>query len=80
MTKQQYLIWRTNNPINILYQHYISHEKRNHPPLDPQNLVMQLQMKGWNIQQIVNDLVAEYDAKFEIGILMDKHGNIIKYL
>lgn len=80
MTKQQYMNWRISNPINILYQHYISHEKLNHNPLDPQNLVMQLQIKGWNIQKIVNELVAEYDAKFEIAILMDQNGQFIKYV
>ena len=80
MTKQQYMNWRISNPINILYQHYISHEKLNHPPLDPQNLVMQLQIKGWNIQKIVSELIAEYDAKFEIAILMDKNGQFIKYV
>ena len=80
MTKQQYMNWRISNPINILYQHYISHEKLNHTPLDPQNLVMQLQIKGWNIQKIINELIADYDVKFEIVILMDQNGQFIKYV
>jgi hypothetical protein len=80
MTKQQYMNWKINNPVNILYHYYITHEKRKHSPLDSQSLIMQLQMKGWNIQKIMNDIMEKYDAEFEIVTLLDRHGNFIKYL
>ena len=80
MTKEQYMNWKISNPINILYHHYLSHEKRNHPPLDQQNLVMHLQMKGWNINGVLQNIMQEYDEKFGIVALLDQNGQLIKYL
>ena len=80
MTKQQYMNWKTNSPINILYHHYTTHEKLNHTPLDPQNLVMQLQMRGFNINHILHNLMEEYDRKYDVITLLDQHGQFIKYL
>lgn len=80
MTRQQYMNWKISNPINILYHYYLTHEQRNHPPLDPQNLVMQLQMKGWNINGVLQNIMQEYDEKFNIVALLDRNGQLIKYL
>ena len=80
MTKQDYINWKTSNPMNVLYYYYTTHELLNHRPLDPQNLVMQLQMKGWNIQKILQDVTEHYDRKFELTALLDKSGNFIKYV
>jgi hypothetical protein len=80
MTKQQYITSKTYNPLDILYHYYVNHPKRNHNPLDPQNLVMQLQLKGWNVNHILADIMKEYDAKYEIVAVLDKNGNFIKYI
>lgn len=80
MTKQQYIHWRTNDPTSVLYHYYLTHEKRNHPPLDPQMLIIQLQIKGWNINEVMKNIIQQYDNQFEIVSLLDKNGNLIKYL
>lgn len=72
--------WKTSYPVNILYHYYTTHEKLNHKPLDPQNLVMQLQLRGYNINKILHDLMEEYDRKYELTALLDQNGNFIKYL
>jgi hypothetical protein len=80
MTRQQYMNWKTSSPINILYHYYTTHEKLNHKPLDPQNLIMQLQLKGCNVNKILQDLIEEYDRKYDLVALLDQHGQFIKYL
>jgi hypothetical protein len=80
MTKQDYIHWKTSNPINVLYHYYTTHEKLDHRPLDPQMLVIQLQVKGWNINEVMRNIIQQYDEKFEIVSLLDKNGNLIKYL
>lgn len=80
MTKQDYIHWKTSNPINVLYHYYTTHEKLNHPPLDPQMLVIQLQVKGWNINEVMKNVMQHYDNMFELTSLLDKNGNFIKYL
>jgi len=80
MTRQQYMNWKISNPINVLYHYYTTHEKLNHKPLDPQNLVMQLQMRGWGIDKVLYDVMQKYDREFNIVTLLDKNGQFIKYL
>ena len=80
MTKQDYIHWKTSNPINVLYHYYTTHEKLTHPPLDPQMLVIQLQVKGWNINEVMKNVMQHYDNMFELTSLLDKNGNFIKYL
>lgn len=80
MTKEQYIIWKANNPLDILYYYYKHHELLNHTPLDPQNLMMQLQIKGWNLQNILNNVIEHYDRQFELVALLDKNGQFIKYV
>lgn len=48
--------------------------------MGPQELYMALHTKGWNVKQVMMNIFAEYDAKFELVVLLDKHGNFIKYL
>lgn len=72
--------WKTSYPVNILYHYYKNHEKLNHKPLDPRELIMQLQMRGFNINKVLNDIIEEYDRKYELIALLDQHGNFIKYL
>jgi hypothetical protein len=78
MTRQQYMNWKTSSPINILYHHYVTHEKLNHSPLDPQSLIMNLQMKGWNVNAVLQNIIQEYDEKFDIITVLDKDGQLIK--
>jgi hypothetical protein len=80
MTRQQYLISRNHNPLDVVYDYYLNHEKRKHNPIPPQELYMLLQTKGWNLNQIVSNVLQEYDVKFEVISLLDKNGNLIKQL
>ena len=80
MTKEQYIISKTYNPLDVVYHYYVNHPKRNHPPLDAQELFMFLQNRGFNVQQIAHDVLDEYDKKYNLTVLLDKRGNFIKYL
>lgn len=80
MTKSQYISLKTYNPLDIVYHYYLNHENRKHNPLPPDQLFLYLQTRGWNMNQITARIFEEYDAKFEIVALLDKNGNVIKYL
>jgi hypothetical protein len=81
MTKEQYITIR-NDGSNLIYQHYVnSFDSRKHVGnmLGFQECLIYLQMWG-NVNEIFQKLREMYDAKFEIVILADVNGNIIKYL
>lgn len=80
MTKQEYMNWKTSDPFRVVYHYYTTHEKLDHRPLDPQNLMITLQTKGWDLRKIMKEVMDFYDTKFEIIALLDKHGNFIKYV
>lgn len=80
MTREQYITTKTHNPLDVIYHYYISHPKRDHKPLGVQELFIFLQSKGFNVQQIAHDVLEEYDRKYNLMVLLDKHGNFIKYL
>ena len=81
MTKEQYITIR-NDGSNLIYQHYAnSFDSTKHKGnmLGFQECLIYLQMWG-NVHEIFQKLRDAYDAKFEIVILADANGNIIKYL
>lgn len=80
MTKEQYITSKTYNPLDVVYHYYVTHPKRNHKPLGVQELFIFLQSRGFSVPQITQDVLAEYDKKFNLTVLLDKHGNFIKYL
>tara|TARA_R110000868_G_scaffold334455_1_gene595166 strand:+ start:1353 stop:1607 length:255 start_codon:yes stop_codon:yes gene_type:complete len=83
MTKEQYITLRSDaNAANLIYQHYANNfdstiHKGN--MLGFHECLTYLQMWG-NLHEIFQKLKAIYDVKFEIVILADANGNIIKYL
>jgi hypothetical protein len=83
MTREQYITLRSDpNGANLLYQHYANNfDKTKHAGnmLGFQECLIYLQMWG-NLNEIFQKLRDEYDAKFEIVILSDADGNIIKFL
>lgn len=83
MTKEQYISLRSDaNAANLIYQHYIDRfDKTKHlgNMLGFQECLIYLQMWG-NLHEIFQKLKDAYDAKFELVILSDAKGNIIKYL
>ena len=80
MTKQQYIVSKTYNPLDVIYHYYTNHEKLNHKPLSPNELFIHLQSRGWGLNQIMKMVMEEYDRKFEMVVLLDDKGNFIKYL
>lgn len=80
MTKQQYMVSKTYNPLDVVYHYYRSHEKLNHKPLSPNELMIHLQTRGYSIPEIIRMVMEEYDRKFEMVALFDQRGNLIKYL
>ena len=80
MTKQQYITSKTYNPLDVVYHYYVTHPKRNHKPLGVQELFIFLQSRGFSVPQITQDVLAEYDRKFNLTVLLDQRGNFIKYL
>ena len=83
MTKEQYINLRSHeNAANLIYQHYANNfDKTKHKGnmLGFQECLIYLQMWG-NLHEIFQKLRESYDAKFELVILADANGNIIKYL
>lgn len=80
MTKQQYITSKTYNPLDIIYHYYTTHPALDHKPFAPQELINNLQFRGWNLQKIAHDVMEIYDRKFELTALLDKNGNFIKYV
>ena len=81
MTKEQYITLRTNNALDVIYQYYREHHDvgKHIGPIGVQEFFIYLNMWG-NIQQIAEKVIAHYDQKFNVVVLSDAKGNIIKYL
>ena len=81
MTKEQYITLRANNALDVIYQYYREHHNKDKHigPLGVQEFFIYLNMWG-NIQQIAEKVINHYDQKFNVVVLSDNKGNIIKYL
>ena len=80
MTREEYIITKTHNPLDVVYHYYVNHPKRNHKQLGVHEFFIFLQSRGFNLQQITHDVLEEYDRKFNLVVLLDSRGNFIKYL
>jgi hypothetical protein len=80
MTREQYITSKTYNPLEVVYHYYLNHPSRNHKELGVNELFIFLQTRGYNLQQITQVVLDEYDRKYELIVLLDKRGNFIKYL
>jgi len=81
MTKEQYITLRGNNALDVIYQYYREHYdvSKHIGPLGVQEFFIYLNMWG-NIQQIAERVISHYDQKFNLVQLLDKNGNLIRYL
>jgi len=82
MTREDYLKMREGQSFNIIYEFYkekFDHSK--HKPfisiMDLPNLLL---AAGRSINMIFEDCCKYYDEKFNVKILSDKNGNVIKIL
>jgi hypothetical protein len=75
MTREQYITSKTYDPIRVVY-HYYS-EKGGH--YGYQELATALVMSG-RMNQVMEKVMQEYDAKYELVALLDKEGKFIKYV
>jgi hypothetical protein len=80
MTREQYITSKTYEPLNVVYHYYTTHEKLNHKPLGPNELFIFLQTNGYALNEVIKRVMEIYDAKYNITALLDKNGNLIKYL
>lgn len=78
MTRQQYIHLKHTNPTELIYIYY--KEKVKHRPELSRNEVMMYVQAYNDITTILNYVVAEYDSKFEIVLLIDVNGKYIKSL
>lgn len=78
MNRQDYIRLKQTNPTELIYIYY--KEKFNHKrELSRNELMMYVQMYN-DINSILNYVIAEYDRKFEIVLLMSANGQYIKSL
>lgn len=81
MTKEEYLRIRGSVSLPLMYQYYTENfdHSRHSPFLDEHSFYQLMQLwpfarHGWE------KVVRYYDEKFNVVILSDKQGRIIKYL
>lgn len=75
MTKEQYITSKTYDPLQIVYHYYA--EKGG--TYGFQEVATALMMSG-RMHQIVERVMQEYDAKYELTAILDKEGKFIKYI
>lgn len=84
MNREQYLLYRNNQDSYPLY-HYYTENLKSGKALDPHNFFNLIQKwafeTGNNIQEIYNEVLNEYDVKFEVTKIQDiKTGRIIRFI
>lgn len=79
MTREQYLTMRRNGNFNIIYEFYKDHFSSNkHSPfLSIEQLAQTLPMFG-DVNLIFEKCCRYYDEKFNVVIVRNKDGNVIK--
>ena len=81
MTREQYIQMRTNGNFNIVHNYYS--EKFDSSKHNPFLGMMQLAtfLPAWgNVDAVFEKVCRYYDQKFDVRILTDKNGNLIKIL
>jgi len=81
MTREQYIMLRERSDFNIVYEYYKElFDPKKHQPFFSINELIQLLPMKFNVNVIMDKCVRHFDQKFEIKILSDKNGNIVKLL
>jgi hypothetical protein len=79
MNRELYLNYRTNNTSEPLYEYYKENYKESKPFLDIGTFFIGMQQ--WPFApQAYQDVIEYYDNKFNIIIVRNKLGNIIKFI
>lgn len=80
MTREQYIQIKATQPAGVIYEFYKEHLNINkHKLLSYQEFFTFIQMWA-SLDELFKKVSSHYDAKFSITKLLDKEGNIIKYL
>lgn len=82
MTRNEYLVYRGSNSLNIVYQYYCEkfNQKKHSPLLSANSLVQYLSATGYDINEIMGKCLDYFDQKFSIITLMDRNNRIIKFI
>jgi len=81
MTREQYIQMRTNGNFNIVHNFYS--EKFDHSKHKPFLSMMELAtfLPSWgDVNAVFEKCCRYYDEKFDVKVLLDKDGNVIKIL
>ena len=81
MTREQYIMLRNRGDFNIVYEYYKElFDPKKHKPFFSIEELIQLLPMNFNVNVIMDKCVRHFDQKFEIKVLSDKNGNIVKIL
>lgn len=81
MTREEYMVIRQNNPIQIVYEKYKEgFDKTKHTPFLGHNEFFTFIQMVCNLNLLAEKVINEYDVKFGVTHLLDKNGNFIKTL
>lgn len=82
MTRDEYLIYRGSNSLNIVYAYYSErfNHKKHSPFLSANNLVQFLSATGYDLNDIMGKCLDYFDEKFSVVTVMDGNNKIIKFI
>jgi hypothetical protein len=81
MTRNEYLTIRKSNPTILIYDRYRErHDPAKHGRLMSAQEMLTFLAMWRNPRDILDGIIEELDAKYEVVELLDKHGHIIKLL
>jgi len=81
MTRNEYLTIRKSNPTILIYERYKErHDPAKHGRLMSAHELLTFLPMWRNPRDILDGIIEELDAKYEVVELLDRHGHIIKLL
>jgi len=81
MTRQEYIAIRTSNPTILIYERYKErHDPAKHGRLMSAHELLTFLPMWRNPRDILDGIIEELDAKYDVVELLDRHGHIIKLL
>ena len=81
MTRNEYLTIRKNNPTILIYERYKErHNPAKHGRLMSAHELLTFLPMWRNPRDILDGIIEELDAKYEVVQLLDRHERIIKLL
>jgi hypothetical protein len=81
MTRNEYLTIRKSNPTILIYERYKErHDPAKHGRLMSAHELLTFLPMWRNPRDILDGIIEELDAKYEVVQLLDRNGHIIKLL